>query len=77
MANAGSNGSTILRQIRESKGLTVKELSRITKVPENTLYCIEVGKAGVNAARAKLISSCLEEPIEKLFESSMFQAKLD
>ncbi|MES1053683.1 helix-turn-helix domain-containing protein [Bacillus thuringiensis] len=42
MANACSNGSTVLRKIRESKGLTVKQLSRITKVPENTLYCIEI-----------------------------------
>ncbi|MDO6632590.1 helix-turn-helix transcriptional regulator [Bacillus thuringiensis] len=77
MVNTRVNSSSILRQNREAKGLTVKELSRMTKVPENTLYYIERGKAGINPVRAHLISSCLEEPIERLFVPSMFKTKLD
>lgn len=68
-------GSTAVRTARELKGLTVRDLSKITKIPETTLYGIEIGKDGVNASRARDISSCLQEPLEKLFEPSIFIAK--
>ncbi|MEI3615378.1 transcriptional regulator [Bacillus cereus] len=64
-----------MRTVRESKGITVRDLSRATNIPENTLYCIEIGKDGVNASRAKDISLCLQEPLEKIFEPSVFSAK--
>lgn len=69
------SGTTALRTARELKGLTVRELSTITKIPETTLYGIEIGKDGVNASRAKVISLSLQEPLEKLFEPSIFIAK--
>ena len=75
MVNIPKEGSTVLRTVRESKGLTVQDVSRLSKVPENTLYGIEVGKSGVNANRAEAISQCLQEPLEYLFEPSMFSAK--
>lgn len=61
--------------VREAKGLTIQDVSRSSKVPENTLYGIEVGKSGVNAKRAKAISLCLQEPLDILFEPSVFSAK--
>ena len=75
MAKFSKERSTVLRTVREEKGLTVQDVSRLTKVPENTLYGIEVGKSGVNACRAEAISLCLQEPLEKLFEPSIFSAK--
>jgi hypothetical protein len=36
---------------------------------------LEIGKDGVNASRAKVLSSCLQEPLEKLFEPSIFIAR--
>ncbi|HDR8144146.1 helix-turn-helix transcriptional regulator [Bacillus sp. FSL K6-0273] len=75
MPKIPNESSTILRTVREAKGLTVQDVSRLSNVPENTLYGIEVGKSGVNANRAEAISLCLQEPLENLFEPSIFSAK--
>jgi predicted transcriptional regulator len=60
------SGTTALRTARELKGLTVRELSTIANIPETTLYGIEIGKDGVNASRAKVLSSCLQETLRKV-----------
>ncbi|NUC20412.1 helix-turn-helix domain-containing protein [Bacillus mycoides] len=75
MVNIPKEGSTVIRMVREAKGLTIQDLSRSSKVPENTLYGIEVGKSGVNAKRAEAISLCLQEPLEYLFEPNTYSAK--
>jgi len=67
--------TTVLRKVREDKNLTVKEISLKTEVPENTLFRIEQGRCGLNAARAKNISRCLQEPMECLFEASAYYPK--
>ncbi|MDA2480076.1 helix-turn-helix transcriptional regulator [Bacillus cereus] len=75
MTTENQSNLTLIRQVRESRGLTIAELSRLTKVPENTLYSIEQGRCGVSADRAKAISICLKVPLDQLFESSSFHAK--
>lgn len=77
MTVVNRNNSTLLRKAREAKGLTVQEISQITKVPVDTLYKIEIGRSGVNAIRAKNISLCLQEPLERLFEPSTYYAKFE
>lgn len=75
MVNIPKEGSTVLRMVREAKGLTIQDVSQSSKVPENTLYGIEVGKSGVNAKRAEAISLCLQKPLEYLFEPNTYSAK--
>ncbi|MCR6819128.1 helix-turn-helix domain-containing protein, partial [Bacillus thuringiensis] len=45
---------TVIRNIRESKGLTIQELSEASEIPVKTLYHIETGTKGVIENRAKL-----------------------
>ncbi|HHP1130188.1 MULTISPECIES: helix-turn-helix transcriptional regulator [Bacillus cereus group] len=77
LALSNKTKSTVLRKVREEKDLTVRELSLGTNIPENTLYSIETGRSGVNAKRARTISTYLKEPLERLFESSLYHAKLE
>jgi len=77
LALSNKTNSTVLRKVREEKDLTVQEVSKGTNIPENTLYSIEIGRSGVNAKRARKISTYLKEPLERLFESSSYYAKLE
>ncbi|MBT2576872.1 helix-turn-helix transcriptional regulator [Bacillus sp. ISL-8] len=77
MALFNKTNSTVLRKVREEKDLTVQDVSKGTKIPENTLYSIELGRSGVKTKRARAISSYLKEPLERLFESSSYHAKLE
>ncbi|HFJ9477328.1 TPA: helix-turn-helix domain-containing protein [Bacillus cereus] len=53
---------TVIRNIRESKGLTIQELSEASEIPVKTLYHIETGTKGV---------------IEKLFFATYYRARLE
>jgi transcriptional regulator with XRE-family HTH domain len=44
---------TVLREFREAKGLTVKEISDYSNIPIRTLYDVENGRKGLVAKRAQ------------------------
>lgn len=67
---------TILREFRESKGYTINEVSKGSKIPVSTLYDIESGRKGLISSRAKSISDFLGEPVEKFFLATYYRAKL-
>lgn len=67
----------MLRDIRETKGLTIQELSEASDIPAKTLYHIETGKKGVIEKRARVLANLLNEPIEKLFFATYYRAKLE
>ncbi|SCB02493.1 Putative transcriptional regulator [Bacillus mycoides] len=68
---------TVLREFRESKGYTINEVSKGSKIPVSTLYDVELGRKGLNSSRAKSISDFLGEPVEKLFLVTYYRAKLE
>ena len=68
---------TVLREIRESKGYTIKEVSKGSKIPTSTLYDVESGRKGLIFSRAKNIADFLEEPIENIFLATYYRAKLE
>ncbi|PGX96376.1 helix-turn-helix domain-containing protein [Bacillus thuringiensis] len=68
---------TILREFRESKGFTINEVSKGSKIPISTLYDVESGRKGLISSRAKSISDFLGEPVEKIFFATYYRAKLE
>ncbi|MGY4558783.1 helix-turn-helix domain-containing protein [Bacillus thuringiensis] len=68
---------TILRELRESKGFTINEVSKGSKIPISTLYDVESGRKGLISSRAKSISDFLGEPVENLFFATYYRAKLE
>ncbi|AZJ24120.1 XRE family transcriptional regulator [Bacillus cereus] len=68
---------TVIRNIRESKGLSIQELSDASKIPLKTLYHIETGTKGVIENRAKVLADIFNEPIEKLFFATYYRARLE
>jgi len=68
---------TIIRNIRESKGLSIQELSDASEIPMKTLYHIETGTKGVIENRAKVLADIFNEPIEKLFFATYYRARLE
>ncbi|MHA4170099.1 helix-turn-helix domain-containing protein [Bacillus cereus] len=68
---------TILREFRESKGFTINEVSKGSKIPISTLYDVESGRKGLISSRAKSISDFLGEPVENLFVATYYRAKLE
>ncbi|MBE5107846.1 helix-turn-helix transcriptional regulator [Bacillus thuringiensis] len=68
---------TLLRDIRESKGFTIQELSEASEIPVKTLYHIETGTKGVIENRAKVLADIFNEPIEKLFFATYYRAKFE
>ena len=68
---------TVLREFRESKGYTINEFSKGSKIPVSTLYDVESGRKGLICSRAKSISDFLGEPVEKLFFATYYRAKLE
>ncbi|KKZ91361.1 MULTISPECIES: helix-turn-helix transcriptional regulator [Bacillus] len=68
---------TIIRNIRESKGLSIQELSDASEIPLKTLYHIETGTKGVIENRAKVLADIFNEPIEKLFFATYYRARLE
>lgn len=68
---------TVIRNIRESKGLSIQELSDASKIPLKTLYHIEAGTKGVIENRAKVLADIFNEPIEKLFFATYYRATLE
>ncbi|PEG16312.1 helix-turn-helix transcriptional regulator [Bacillus toyonensis] len=68
---------TIIRNIRESKGLSIQELSDASEIPMKTLYHIETGTKGVIENRAKVLAAIFNEPIEKLFFATYYRARLE
>ncbi|MED0906141.1 transcriptional regulator [Bacillus cereus] len=68
---------TVLREIRESKGYTIKEVSKGSKIPTSTLYDVESGRKGLIFSRAKGIADFFEEPIENIFFATYYRAKLE
>ncbi|MED3174897.1 helix-turn-helix transcriptional regulator [Bacillus thuringiensis] len=67
---------TVIRNIRESKGLTIQELSEASEIPVKTLYHIETGTKGVIENRAKLLANIFNEPIENLFFCYVLSSKI-
>lgn len=68
---------TVIRNVRESKGLTIQELSEASEIPVKTLYHIETGTKGVIENRAKILADIFNEPIEKLFFATYYRARLE
>ncbi|HHT7190825.1 helix-turn-helix transcriptional regulator [Bacillus cereus group sp. Bc222] len=68
---------TILREFRESKGYTINEVSKGSKIPVSTLYDVESGRRGLISSRAKSISDFFGEPVENLFFATYYRAKLE
>ncbi len=68
---------TVLREIRESKGYTIIEVSKGSKIPASTLYDVESGRKGLIFSRAKSIADFFEEPIEKLFFCNLLPGKVE
>lgn len=73
----GGEKLTVIRNIRESKGLTIQELSEASEIPVKTLYHIETGTKGVIENRAKVLADIFNEPIEKLFFATYYRARLE
>ncbi|EJR30896.1 helix-turn-helix transcriptional regulator [Bacillus mycoides] len=66
-----------LRNVREARGLTIQEVSQASKIPVKTLYNIETGKKGIIEKRARILADLFNEPIEKVFLSTYYRAKLE
>ncbi|MEK5204972.1 helix-turn-helix transcriptional regulator [Bacillus sp. FSL R10-2789] len=66
-----------LRNVREARGLTIQEVSQASKIPVKTLYNIETGKKGMIEKRARILADLFNEPIEKIFLSTYYRAKLE
>ncbi|HDR4885518.1 TPA: helix-turn-helix transcriptional regulator [Bacillus cereus] len=69
-----SENKTIVREYRESKGLSIKEVSKGAKIPIGTLYDVEIGRRSLKANKAKKMADFLEIPIEKLFIPTYYRA---
>ncbi|PED89376.1 helix-turn-helix domain-containing protein [Bacillus toyonensis] len=69
-----SENKTIVREYRESKGLSIKEVSTGAKIPIGTLYDVEIGRRSLKANKAKKMADFLEVPIEKLFRPTYYRA---
>jgi transcriptional regulator with XRE-family HTH domain len=48
-----SENKTVVREYRESKGLSIKEVSKGAKIPIGTLYDVEIGRRSLKANKAK------------------------
>ncbi|MFJ8356782.1 helix-turn-helix domain-containing protein [Bacillus paramycoides] len=68
---------TVLREIRESQGYTINEVSNGSKIPVSTLYDVESGRKGLISSRAKSIADFLGVPIESLFFATYYRARLE
>lgn len=68
---------TKLRNVREEKGLTIKEVSKKSNIPAKTLYHIETGKKGIIESRAIILANLFEQPVEKLFFPTYYRARLE
>ncbi|PEF71931.1 transcriptional regulator [Bacillus pseudomycoides] len=68
---------TVLREIRELKGYTINEVSNGSKIPVSTLYDVESGRKGLISSRAKSIADFFGVPIESLFFTTYYRAKLE
>lgn len=61
-----------LKEIREKKGLTITELSRLSKVTRQTIYRLENEEDGVvNSKTLKALADALGVGIADFFEPSM------
>lgn len=69
-----SEHKTIVREYRESKGLSIKEVSKGAKIPIGTLYDVEIGRRSLKDNKAKKIADFLEVPIEKIFRPTYYRA---
>ncbi|MCU5583217.1 helix-turn-helix transcriptional regulator [Bacillus toyonensis] len=69
-----SENKTIVREYRESKGLSIKEVSKGAKISIGTLYDVEIGRRSLKANKAKKMADFLEVPIEKLFRPTYYRA---
>ncbi|PFM56099.1 transcriptional regulator [Bacillus cereus] len=68
---------TVLREIRESKGYTINEVSKGSQIPASTLYDVESGRKGLISSRAKSIADFFGVPMENLFFATYYRAKLE
>ncbi|MFE4763729.1 helix-turn-helix domain-containing protein [Bacillus mycoides] len=66
-----------LRNVREARRLTIQEVSQASKIPVKTLYNIETGKKGIIEKRARILGYLFNAPIEKIFLSTYYRAKLE
>ncbi|MEK4710916.1 MULTISPECIES: helix-turn-helix transcriptional regulator [unclassified Bacillus (in: firmicutes)] len=68
---------SVLRNVRETRGLTIQEVSQASKIPVKTLYNIETGKKGIIEKRARILADLFNEPIDKIFLATYYRAKLE
>lgn len=50
---ASHENKTVVREYRESKGLSIKEVSKGAKIPIGTLYDVEIGRRSLKDNKAK------------------------
>ncbi|MEB9625239.1 helix-turn-helix domain-containing protein [Bacillus thuringiensis] len=75
MMNNKNNYFANVRNIREAKGLTIKEVARDLKLNQRVLQEIETGKKGTNAKRAQSIAKYFNLPVDVLFVPIYYRAK--
>lgn len=73
----GGEKLSVLRNVREARGLTIQEVSQASNIPVKTLYNIETGKKGIIEKRARILADLFNEPIEKIFLATYYRAKLE
>jgi len=66
----------MIREIRETKGFSIKDVATACDIPITTLYDVETGRKGVLAKRAKKIAFFLGVPLDKLFVPTYYRAKI-
>lgn len=64
----------MLRDYRESKGLTIVEVAKGSKIPVSTLYDVESGRRSLIAWKAERMAGFLEIPVETLFKPTYYRA---
>lgn len=71
---ASQECKTMIREYRESKDISIKELSKGVKIPVCTLYDVETGRKGLKANKAKKMADFLGVPTENLFRPTYYRA---
>ncbi|MED1303826.1 MULTISPECIES: helix-turn-helix transcriptional regulator [Bacillus] len=65
----------LLKNERQSKGISLTEIAKQANMKPQVLYAIEVGKTGVNAERAKEIAELLDRPVEYFFKPTYYKIR--
>ncbi|MET1058656.1 MAG: TetR family transcriptional regulator [Nocardioides sp.] len=59
-----------LRELRSSRGLTLRDLAALLEVSPATLSAIETGKTGISSERIARLAEALDVPVQRVFATS-------